>query len=150
MTRTASRRALARFAAGTRPHCSCASLAAATRNETSPGCVRCTAPTCSCVAGLIETSWSGAAVVAMRECYAHVVEVGELRRDPRREVVPAHERPRLLEAAAPLRRIHRQCLVEGLRLSVDVERVDGQRPLPELLVRARVLREDEHAVAAVH
>src|SRR3954467_8353879 len=125
MTRTASRSTFARFAAGTPRHCSCAARAAPTRNGTSAGCVRCTAPTCSCVAGLIETSWSGAAVVAMRECYAHVVEVGELRRDPRREVVATHERPRLLEATPALRRIHRQRLVQRLRLSVDVERVDG-------------------------
>ena len=40
--------------------------------------------------------------------------------------------------------------MDRLGLAGDVERVDGQRPLAELVVRAGVLGEDEHAVARVH
>ena len=44
---------------------------------------------------------------------------------------------------------HGQRLVDRLRLPVDVERIDGQRPFGELFGGARVLGEDEHAVSPV-
>src|SRR4051794_9049311 len=86
-----------------------------------------------------------------------------LRRDPR--ALLAHVRDLLvdpvarvpggddlLEALGPalaLLRVHRQRGVDGVRELLDVERVDGQRVLPELLVGAGVLGQDRHAVALV-
>src|SRR3954463_2127776 len=125
MTRTASRSTTARSLSERRSHCSCAARAAATRES-----VR-------------------SALVAMRKCYADPIEIRELRGEPGSEVVAADRRADLLEASSPLARLHRQRFVDRLRLAVDVERIDGHGPLAEILVGAGVLRQDQHAVAAV-
>src|SRR5436853_228199 len=110
MTRTASRSTSARSAGGRRSHCSCEARAAATRES-------------------VRT-----ALVAMCKCYADAVEIRELRGKPRGEIVPPHGTTNLPQAPPALARVHRERLVDRLRLSVHVERIDGQRPFAELFV----------------
>ena len=66
------------------------------------------------------------------------------------EVVLAHAGADRLDPPPPLARLHRQRGVDRLRLTGDVERIDRERPFAERFVRAGVLGEDQHAVAAVH
>src|SRR5581483_742954 len=79
----------------------------------------------------------------------HPVEVGEDRLDPVPEVVLTHMRAEPIEAASPFSGRHLERLVDRLGLAGDVERIHRQRPLAELLVRARVLGQHQHPVALV-
>src|SRR5919108_154968 len=101
----------------------------------------------------LSTSCSGAAIARPSlslEQSGAAIEIDELSRDPGAEIVLADVRPDALDPLAPLgsRKVERG--VDRLRLPRDVERVHGQRPLAELLVHPRVLRQDQHAVALVH
>src|SRR4051794_1537529 len=77
------------------------------------------------------------------------LEVVQLRVDPCLDRMRADMLADRLDPAAALLGRQHQCLVDRLRLAVDVERIHGQRPLADLVVHARVLREHEHAVARV-
>src|SRR5262249_50277426 len=70
------------------------------------------------------------------------VEIRQLGGDPGGEIVRPHVRPDRLDALAPFRLPERECRVNRIGLPDDVERVHAQRPASELLVGARVLRED--------
>ena len=75
------------------------------------------------------------------------LEVGEQRVDPGGDVVLAHVGgDRVRPPRALVRRPSTSARVKRVGLALDVERVDRQRPLAELLERAGVLGEDEHAV----
>src|SRR5437763_1566488 len=73
------------------------------------------------------------------------VQVREDRADPVLEVVLADVPPQALQALAPLRERQLERLVNRPGLAGHVERVHRQRPLAELLVRTRVLRQDQDA-----
>src|SRR5436189_1760612 len=77
------------------------------------------------------------------------LQVVQLRLDPRRDVVRADVVTDAGQPRAPLVAGHRERTMKRLCLAFHIERVDGECPLSELLVRARVLGEDEHAVAIV-
>ena len=78
------------------------------------------------------------------------VEVVELGADPGGQVVFAHVGADRLDPRAALVARHLERLVNRLRLLRHVERVHRQRPAAQLLVRAGVLGQDEHAVPLVH
>src|SRR5919108_457179 len=158
-TRAASTPSRRRASSVHSAHRACASAARATTFSTAPGSVTGTEPTTSSVAGFSErssplsTSCSGAAIARPSlslEQSGAAIEIDELSRDPGAEIVLADVRPDALDPLAPLgsRKVERG--VDRLRLPRDVERVHGQRPLAELLVHPRVLRQDQHAVALVH
>src|SRR6478735_6850403 len=70
----------------------------------------------------------------------HAVERGEQRVRPPVQVVLAHMSANRLEPRLPLTRFHRQGTLDRLGLTLDVERIHGQRPLTELCVSACVFR----------
>ena len=108
-----------------------------------------TEPTSSSVAGLTTRS-SPEAATAMAEGYAAALGRSDSRPAIQRERsfsrtwarIPSPRRRRS-------RRLHRERLVQRLRLAPHVEGVHADRPLPELLVGACVLGEDEHPVPPV-
>src|SRR5262245_39535019 len=82
-------------------------------------------------------------------CSGVPVEVRYLVTAPRLDVVLTDVLRDRVAPAAALLGGHRQPLVERLRLTVDVERIDRKRPFAEALVRAGVLRQDDHAAPVV-
>ena len=96
-----------------------------------------------------------AATISIESLIAHSphdrVEIGQLvgrSRPARRARGRARGCPRRGAGAPRIR--HRQRLLDRVGRPLDVERVDRQRERAELLVRAGVLGEDQHAGAFVH
>src|SRR3954451_2877753 len=88
-----------------------------------------------------------AASVDRRHVGADFSEVPELRRQPGRDVVLPHLLGGGGQAPLPLVDGHGQRLVQRVGHLLDVEGVERHRVVAEFLVRARVLRQREDAVA---
>src|SRR4051794_4795814 len=76
-------------------------------------------------------------------------DVRELIVDPVARIARGDDPLQAVRTARPLALVHRQRRVDRVGELLDVERVDRQRVLAQLLVRARVLAEDADAVALV-
>src|SRR6476619_1605972 len=89
------------------------------------------------------------AMLAPSRC-GHAVERGELQTEPRTNVVLADVRLNRVEQRPSFGVAERERAVDRVRLALDVERVHAESPLPELRMRAGVLRKDNDTPPLVH
>src|SRR4051794_10198344 len=89
------------------------------------------------------------AMLAACRC-RHALQGTQLRVEPLVHVVLANMRANRIEAASPLTRRHGQGCSDRSSLPLDVEGVDGQRPIAELGVGACVFRKDNDSVVLIH
>src|SRR5438067_11449019 len=96
-------------------------------------------------------SWSCSAACCLRRAEsaapADPLDVVELEPDPPGGRVREHEPGQATRAPRPLVLRHLERLGDGVRLPLDVERVDADRVAAETEVRPCVPGEEKHAVA---